>query len=67
MISSRLPCGNDNGEILKAFVTSKLIEGLVLKPCHENNGAAIYVGRVATVHASIGQLLQLILKIYCGL
>ena len=22
----------------------------VLKPCHENNGAAIYVGRAATLH-----------------
>ena len=21
-----------------------------MKPCHENNGAASYVGRVATVH-----------------
>ena len=45
-----------------------------MKPCHENNGAAIYVGRTATLHnplflvhttieclnksISIGQLLQ---------
>ena len=28
---------------------SPLIEGLVMKPCHDNNGAAIYVGRAATV------------------
>ena len=21
-----------------------------MKPCHENNGAAVYVGRAATVH-----------------
>ena len=26
-----------------------LIEGPVMKPCHENNGAAIYVERTATV------------------
>ena len=32
------------------FVSSKLIEGLVMKSCHDNNGAAIYVGRAATVH-----------------
>ena len=33
-----------------------------MKLCHENNGAAIYVGRAATVHSplniSTGQLLQ---------
>ena len=35
-----------------------------MKPCHENNGAANYVGRAATGHeylnrnVSIGQLLQ---------
>ena len=29
---------------------SQLLEGLVWKPCHENNGAAIYVGRAATLH-----------------
>ena len=34
-----------------------------MKPCHENNGAAIYVGRATTAHnASIGQLLQHITK-----
>ena len=27
-----------------------VIDGLVMKPWHENNGAAIYVGRVTTVH-----------------
>ena len=49
-----------------------------MKPCHENNGAAIYVGRASTLHnplfecsptvenlntnVSIGQLLQRISK-----
>ena len=27
-----------------------VLEGLVMKPCHENNGAEIYVGRAATLH-----------------
>ena len=31
-------------------VHSYLTEGLVMKPCYENNGAAIYVGRAVTVH-----------------
>ena len=34
----------------KTVVVPKLIEGLVMKPCHENNGATIDVGRAATVH-----------------
>ena len=53
-----------------------------MKLCHENNGATIYIGRATTVHNplliyttveylngndSIGQLLQDIFKIYCGL
>ena len=32
------------------IIFNKLIEGVVRKPCHENNGAAIYVGRATTVH-----------------
>ena len=32
------------------MITAKSIEGPVMKLCHENNGAAIYVGRATTVH-----------------
>ena len=49
--------------LISWFVHQWLIEGLVRKPCRENNGAAIYVGRAATLqylnkNASSGQLLQ---------
>ena len=32
---------------------TKLIEELVMKFCHENNGAAVYVGRAATLHSPL--------------
>ena len=36
------------GALLRGLL--RLIEGMVMKPWHENNGAAIYVGRAATVY-----------------
>ena len=35
-------------EWVSLYFAAQLIEGLVMKPCHENNGAAICVGRAAT-------------------
>ena len=35
---------------LETTAAAKLIEGLVLKASHDNNGAVICVGRAATVH-----------------
>ena len=32
------------------ITSNKLIEGLVMKLCHENNGATVYVERAATLH-----------------
>ena len=32
------------------WLKPQLIEGLVMKLCHENNGTAIYVGRGTTVN-----------------
>ena len=41
-----------------------------MKPCHDNDDAAIYAGRAVLCfngYVSIGQLLQHISFIYCGL
>ena len=40
---------------LKIQVKTLLIEGLVIKPCHDNNVVAIYVGRAVTVHNPLFQ------------